>query len=217
MFTGIVEEMGEVQSIRQGQEQFVLVVKANHILEDCHVGDSIAVNGVCLTVTQLKPPYFTADVMPETLKSSNLQQVRSGQRVNLERAMAVNGRFGGHIVSGHVDGTGRIQLIKKEKNAVYIHVDVSKSLTKYMILKGSITVDGISLTIFDVSDDSFTISIIPHTFSQTVLKNKKVGDWVNIECDVLAKYTEKLLSQSQTYKEEKTNITNEFLEKNGFI
>lgn len=179
------------------------------------LGDSIAVNGVCLTVTSFTNRSFTVDVMPETVRATSLRTLMRGSKVNLERAMAANGRFGGHFVSGHVDGIG--EIIRKESvaNAVYYEIKVSKQLRNYMILKGSVAVDGTSLTIFGLTDDTFTISLIPHTRAETILGDKQVGDIVNIECDVIGKYVEQFLRKKE---EEQTSpaITLEFLEKHGY-
>jgi len=215
MFTGIIEEVGTIEQMKQAGEAIVFTIGANKILTDVKLGDSIAVNGVCLTVTSFTSRTFTVDVMPETVRATSLRTLARGAKVNLERAMAANGRFGGHFVSGHVDGVG--EIIRKEPvaNAVYYEIKVPKSLRKYMILKGSVAVDGTSLTIFGLTDDTFTISLIPHTRAETILGDKQVGDIVNIECDVIGKYVEQFLRQKE---EEKTSpaITLEFLEKHGY-
>lgn len=215
MFTGIIEEVGTIEQMKQAGEAIVFTIGANKILADVKLGDSIAVNGVCLTVTSFTSRTFTVDVMPETVRATSLRTLVRGAKVNLERAMAANGRFGGHFVSGHVDGVG--EIIRKEPvaNAVYYEIKVPKSLRKYMILKGSVAVDGTSLTIFGLTDDTFTISLIPHTRAETILGDKQVGDIVNIECDVIGKYVEQFLRQKE---EEKTSpaITLEFLEKHGY-
>jgi len=211
MFTGIIEELGTVESISQSTQAMELAIRASKILEDVQLGDSIAVNGVCLTVKQFTPTVFFADVMPETVKATSLQQLAAGMPVNLERAMSANGRFGGHIVSGHVDGTATIQRKRPVANAVYIDLAMEKQLIAECIKKGSITVDGTSLTIFDVTDTFITISLIPHTFEQTVLGYKKPGDVVNIETDLIGKYVKKHL-QNQT----ESTITMDFLQRTGF-
>lgn len=214
MFTGIIEEIGRVEKIESASDAIVLTIKAEKILEDVHLGDSIAVNGVCLTVTSFTGGLFTVDVMPESIKATSLKDLTKGSPVNLERAMSANGRFGGHFVSGHVDGVGKI--IKKQRvgNAVYYEIELAEELTEALILKGSITVDGVSLTIFGLETTKVVISLIPHTLSETVLGFKDAGDIVNIECDMLGKYVKKLISGKQT--EKKSSISKAFLEENGF-
>lgn len=215
MFTGIIEEIGIVQSVRKVSEQAVtLSITATKILEDVHLGDSISVNGICLTVTKFTASSFDVDAMPETLKSTSLKDLRRGSRVNLERAMAANGRFGGHFVSGHIDGTGEIIKKQKEQNAIYYDIKVPMEFSPYLLQKGSITVDGTSLTIFQVKDNVFTISLIPHTVQETILGEKGVGDIVNIECDLLAKYMEKLMHHKQPNP---NGMSKDFLTSNGFI
>lgn len=217
MFTGIIEEIGTIKSINSTGISSQLCISANKILEDTKIGDSIAVNGVCLTVTSIKSNLFTADVMAETLRRSNLGSLVPQSKVNLERAMPANGRFGGHIVSGHIDGTGTIVETKPEGNAVWIKINCSDNLLKYIIHKGSITIDGISLTVAKVTDSDFSVSIIPHTAENTTLLQKKSGDVVNLENDVVGKYIEKLLSfQKIDEQKPQSKITEEFLRQNGF-
>ena len=217
MFTGIIEEIGTIKSINSNGISSQLCISANKILEDTKIGDSIAVNGVCLTVTSIKSNLFTADVMAETLRRSNLGSLIPQSKVNLERAMIANGRFGGHIVSGHIDGTGTIVETKPEGNAVWIKINCSDNLLKYIIHKGSITIDGISLTVAKVTDSDFSVSIIPHTAANTTLLQKKSGDVVNLENDVVGKYIEKLLSfQKIDEQKPQSKITEEFLRQNGF-
>lgn len=215
MFTGIVEEKGTVKSITKSGDAIKMSIHAPKILEDVHLGDSIAVNGVCLTVTTFDKHAFSVDLMPETVKATSLRDLTTGSKVNLERAMGANGRFGGHFVSGHVDGIGTIIKKNPVANAVYYEIEVDKDLLHYMLLKGSVTVDGTSLTIFGLSDKSFTISLIPHTLSETILGEKSPGDIVNIECDVLGKYIEKFLSKGKEKNNGRT-INEAFLEENGF-
>ncbi|EKN63171.1 riboflavin synthase [Schinkia azotoformans] len=215
MFTGIVEEKGTVKSITKSGDAIKMSIQAPKILEDVHLGDSIAVNGVCLTVMTFDKHTFSVDLMPETVKATSLRDLTNGSKVNLERAMAANGRFGGHFVSGHVDGIGTIISKKPVSNAVYYEIEVNEELLQYMLLKGSVTVDGTSLTIFGLSDKSFTISLIPHTLSETILGAKTPGDIVNIECDILGKYIEKFLSKDRMNKTGST-ITEAFLEENGY-
>lgn len=216
MFTGIVEEKGTIQQMNRSGDSIEMKIRAKKILDDVQLGDSIAVNGVCLTVTQFDEKSFSVDVMPETVRATSLNDLTIGSEVNLERAMSANGRFGGHFVSGHVDGVGKIRSKRREYNAVYYEIEVPKNLRKYMIMKGSVAVDGTSLTIFGLSDDSFTISIIPHTLEETVIGNKGVGDIVNVECDMLAKYIEELLIQRSKSDKASEGITESFLRENGF-
>ena len=213
MFTGIVEEIGIISGIKQGKNSEILTIKAKKVLEDTKIGDSIAVNGICLTVTDLYSDSFTAYVMHETISRSSLSKLKYGSKVNLERAMPVNGRFGGHIVSGHVDGTGTIINIKPDDNAIWYKIQANQQILKYIVEKGSITIDGISLTVAKVSETDFSISAIPHTVEQTILKEKRQGDTVNLETDIFAKYIEKLLIPTQN---KQSKITKEFLLEHGF-
>lgn len=196
MFTGIIEETGTVKKINLTGKSGSLEIGAKKVLEGTKIGDSIAVNGVCLTVTKLSPSTFTADIMAETVRRSSLGSLSSGSSVNLERAMAADGRFGGHIVSGHIDGTGKIVNLKKEENAVWVHISADKEILALIVEKGSVAIDGISLTVASVSDSEFAVSIIPHTASETTLLSKKAGDTVNLENDIVGKYVRKLLSSS---------------------
>ncbi len=195
MFTGIIEEVGTIQNISLKGNSGSISIKASKVLENSLIGDSIAVNGVCLTVTTMNDSGFTADVMAETVRRTNLGFLTSGSKVNLERAMACNGRFGGHIVSGHIDGTGTIISLKKEENAVWVHIKASQEIINLIVEKGSITIDGISLTVASVDDGTsqFAVSVIPHTGEATTLLSKKAGDIVNLENDIIAKYVQKLL------------------------
>ena len=215
MFTGIVEEMGTIRSIRRGAHSAVLSIGADTVLSDLKTGDSVAVNGVCLTATGTDPGGFTADVMHETLDRSSLGTLTVGSRVNLERAMAAHGRFGGHIVSGHIDGTGTIAALRKDDNALWYTVKAAPGLLRYVVEKGSITIDGISLTVACVETDQFSVSVIPHTAAVTILGEKRPGDVVNLETDLIGKYVEKLLT-SQTQAQPRSGITLEFLAQNGF-
>ena len=214
MFTGIIEEVGTVSRVQHAGNASFIEIQAKKVLEDVHLGDSIAVNGVCLTVTHFGGGVFRADVMNETLNRSSLGSLTSGSPVNLERAMAANGRFGGHIVSGHIDGTGIITDIKNDGIAVWYTVSAAPELLRYIVEKGSIAIDGISLTVAKVTDTSFSVSIIPHTAAQTILSTKKTGDTVNLENDIIAKYAEKLMKPAETPKT--GGITMDFLAKNGF-
>lgn len=176
------------------------MIHAKKVLEGTIIGDSIAVNGICLTVTSLQPDGFTADIMAETVKRSSLSRSAMGDRVNLERAMAADGRFGGHIVSGHIDGTGTIRSYRKEENAVWVEIDTPPDILRLIVEKGSITIDGISLTVAAVTESSFLVSIIPHTGEETTLLKRSPGDLVNLENDVVGKYVERLLGVSQSLK-----------------
>ena len=193
MFTGIVEEVGTIDTISRGANSAVLIIRAEKVLAGTKVGDSIAVNGVCLTVTSFDHERFTADVMHETLNRSSLAQCKRKSPVNLERAMPANGRFGGHIVAGHVDGTGQITEKKRDDNAVWIRVEAPPEVLRYVVEKGSVTIDGISLTVAAVTAHDFSVFVIPHTAEVTTLGSKKEGDIVNLETDIIGKYVEKLL------------------------
>jgi riboflavin synthase len=217
VFTGIVEEMGRIRGIRKGPHSAVLHIQAQTILDDLHIGDSVAVNGICLTVTTLPGDGFTADVMHETLNRTSLASLGIGSYVNLERAMQAGGRFGGHIVSGHIDGTGRIQSIQRDDNALWYTIAAGTEILKYVVEKGSITIDGISLTVARVSRDSFAVSLIPHTAAVTVLGQKKVGELVNLEADILGKYVEKLLRpEPEPTGKQTSSITMDFLAQHGY-
>lgn len=216
MFTGIIEEIGSIEGIKRGEKSSKIVIKAKKVLEGTKLGDSICTNGVCLTVTQINEKTFEADVMAETMRRSNLGYLSMGARVNLERALSLQGRFGGHIVSGHIDGIGTIVSFIKEDNAIWVTINTPSSLLRYIVEKGSIAIDGISLTVAYVDDKSFKVSIIPHTGEETILLTKKVGETVNLECDVIGKYVEKLLG-IRSEKENKSSITEEFLRSNGFM
>lgn len=193
MFTGIVEEIGRIKSIQRGAKSFTLTVDADLILSDTKVGDSISTNGVCLTVTTLTGNGFTADVMPETVNKTALSQLKAGSEVNLERALTLSSRLGGHMVSGHIDGTGIIRDIRRDDNAIWLKIACSSALLRYIIDKGSIAIQGISLTVAEVGSDYFSVSLIPHTQQVTTLHSAHIGDMINLETDVMAKYAEKLL------------------------
>lgn len=220
MFTGLVEEIGEMRQIGRKGEAMVLSISALRIMDDLKLGDSVAVNGVCLTATSIGKGLFSVDVMPETYRNTNLKELQGGSKVNLERAMAANARFGGHIVQGHVDGTGTIRSVHTDQNAVVYEIAPSNlDLFKYIIPKGSVTLDGISLTVVKVNETSFTVSIIPHTLAETVLAFKKSGDTVNIENDILGKYIDHLLhygSQGAASKTSSRGISRDYLSEHGF-
>ena len=201
MFTGIVEELGTVARIVRGSSHQRISINCKKVLEDIHLGDSIAVNGVCLTVVEFTDHGFSADVMNETFMRSSLGALKPGSYVDLERAMAADGRFGGHIVSGHIDGTGLIKSIRPDGNAVWFEIRTEEKILEGIVEKGSITIDGISLTVAAVGRDSFKVSIIPHTLKETVLGHKKNGDTVNLENDVVGKYIKKFLGREEQCKE----------------
>ena len=204
MFTGIVEECGTVLDVLKNGVSGSVQIQASTVLEGTKTGDSIAVNGVCLTVTKLTKSSFTADVMAETFRRTNLGNLEKNSRVNLERAMAANGRFGGHIVSGHIDGTGIISRIKEEGNAVWIYISAPQSILNLIVEKGSVAVDGISLTVAAVSDKEFAVSVIPHTRENTALSGKKTGAVVNLENDIIGKYVQKLTGTAQINESSET-------------
>lgn len=213
MFTGIIEEVGVIRAVRRGAHSAVLSIAAGQVLSDLKTGDSVAVNGVCLTVTGKDPGGFTADVMHETLNRSSLGELTVGGRVNLERAMAAGGRFGGHIVSGHIDGTGTVTAITRDDNAVWYTVEPPPRLLPYLVEKGSVTLDGISLTVAAIGERTFSVSVIPHTAAVTTLGARRVGSAVNLETDIIGKYVESLLRPRAPAE---SRITREFLLQNGF-
>lgn len=212
MFTGIIEETGKIRGITKGRHSAVLQVQASLVMEDLEIGHSIAVNGVCLTVTGLSPDGFTADVMHETLDRSSLGKLCPGSPVNLERAMPANGRFGGHIVTGHIDGTGLISEIRRDDNAIWYTVRTPLALLRYIIEKGSIAIDGVSLTVAKVQRDGFQVSVIPHTAASTTLSGRRAGDAVNLENDCIGKYVERLMENNTG----DSPITAGFLAEHGF-
>ena len=211
MFTGIVEEIGIIKSISLISNE--ICVSCQKVLEGIKLGDSIAVNGICLSVKHFEKSSFIADVMPETFRKTNLSSLKTKDKVNLERALDVSDRFNGHIVSGHIDGTGTLLSKKEEKNAVWLSIKVDKEILKYIVFKGSVALDGVSLTIAYVDDDIFKVSLIPITYRETIFQNKKINDKINVECDILGKYVEKLLSENKNAN----SINESFLNKNGFL
>lgn len=216
MFTGIVEEIGTVKKIEKGEKSSRLTIETHKIVEDLKYGDSVAADGVCLTVATLQPNTFTADVMAQTLANSTLGSLQVGSQVNLERALQLQTRLGGHIVSGHIDCVGTIVSIEQEDIARWITITFDKQeLMRYLILKGSVCIDGISLTVARLEGNSFSVSTIPVTQQDTTLARKKIGDKVNLELDVLAKYTERLLNFKET-ETKKKNIDEDFLRQYGF-
>ena len=216
MFTGIVEEVGRVRSVGNGRME----IAAEKVTEGTAIGDSIAVNGVCLTVTAFTRGGFTADVMPVTLAHSSLGSLRAGDGVNLERALTLSSRFGGHIVSGHIDGVGRVKRIESKETARIIHIEADSALLRYIVPRGSVALDGVSLTVAEVDDKGFSVSLIPHTRQATALDGKKAGASVNIENDVVGKYVDKLLHAPAQAEEQAERapegLTAAFLQKCGF-
>lgn len=214
MFTGIVEEVGQVKAIGNG----TLQIQATKVLEDVKLGDSIAVNGICLTVTGFNSHSFQADVMPETIKRTSLGELKLGSLVNLERALTLSSRLGGHIVSGHIDGTGRIVSLKEDKNAILMKIQADGAILRYIVEKGSVALDGISLTVAQVGSRDFTVSLIPHTRQVTNLSVKGEGSLINIENDVVGKYVAKLLQPAGESADvaAQSSITMDFLKENGF-
>lgn len=215
MFTGLVEELGKVKAIARGAKSVRLTVYGSKVLSDVKLGDSIAVNGTCLTVVDFSRDWFTADVMPETVDRTALAGLKAGDTVNLERTLQVGARLGGHIVSGHIDGVGRILAKEQNDNAVIVRIGAGPEVMRYIIQKGSIAIDGTSLTIVDFGPDWFTVSLIPHTASLTTVGLKAVGEPVNLEADIIGKYVEKLLGLTSAPKPAE-KITLGFLEQHGF-
>jgi riboflavin synthase len=219
MFTGIVEELGEIRRLALRGSSGQIAIRASKVLEGTKIGDSIAVNGICLTVTSLQRDGFTADVMAETVRRSSLGKAGAGDLVNLERAMAADGRFGGHMVSGHIDGTGTIRSMRKEENAVWVTIETTSEILRLIVEKGSICIDGISLTVAAVGAETFRVSVIPHTGEETTLLRRSAGDLVNLENDVIGKYVEKLLwlgSPTSASEKKDSGLTMNFLREYGF-
>lgn len=218
MFTGLVEELGTLRSVRKGADSALLTIEAEKVLGDLKIGDSVAVNGVCLTVTTYEGKSFTADVMAETLTRSNLGDLKPGDRVNLERALRLGDRLGGHLVSGHIDGVGTIVNKERFDIAIVITVAAPREVMRYIIEKGSVAIDGTSLTVVDFAGEKFSVSLIPHTAHVTTLGHKNVGQTVNLEADIIGKYIERLLvTRGETTGEDNSGISMELLMKNGFI
>ena len=215
MFTGIVEEVGKIKKIERNTVSAKLSIEADKVLHEVKEGDSIAVNGICLTVTSFTKNSFTADVMHETMNRTTLGKLKENSPVNLERALSVMGRFGGHMVSGHIDGRGKIVGIEKDDNAVLFTIETTEKILRYIVEKGSVAINGISLTVARVDRKNFTVSVIPHTLRVTSLGSFQKGDEVNLENDIVGKYIEKLLGLSCPEKKEST-LTMDFLIKNGF-
>ena len=214
MFTGLIEEKGIIEGLDISGSSGKIRIRARKVLEGTKTGDSIAVNGICLTVVTFDETGFTADVMAETVRRSSLKTCRVGSEVNLERAMALGERFGGHIVAGHIDGTGVVREIRREENAVWIDISAPPEIMRYVIKKGSIAIDGVSLTVARVSDTEFAVSVIPHTGEETTLLGKCVGDSVNLENDVIGKYVEKLIGGGDAGRDDVFSF--EYLKERGF-
>lgn len=212
MFTGIIEEIGIVKELSKNDKNALIIVECKQILDDVKIGDSIAIDGVCQTVIAFNKNSFSAQVSSETLNVTTFSRLKIGSKVNLERALTLNGRFGGHIVTGHIDGLAKVKNIQKQFEFYNIKFDVKKDLAKYISKKGSVTINGVSLTVADIISNEFSVAIIPYTFENTNLSNVKSGDFVNIEVDILAKYVEKILSTGDN-----RTIDENFLKENGFF
>lgn len=217
MFTGIVEELGRLKKMQKGADSARLTIEGAVVLEDVKLGDSIAVNGICLTVTEFNDRFFSVDVMAETLRKTNLEELRPGDPVNLERALRVGDRLGGHIVSGHIDGVGHIAAQRREDIAVVTEISAPAEVMRYIIKKGSVAVDGISLTVVDRTENTFSVSLIPHTAKMTTLGYKKVGDRVNLESDIIGKYVEQMMGLGPEKSGPKRGLTMEYLADKGFL
>ena len=216
MFTGLIEEIGKIESVIKSIKSARITIKAHKVLEGVKLGDSISTNGVCLTVTSFSNNSFIVDVMAETMRSSNLNKLSSGAKVNLERALKASDRLAGHIISGHIDGIGTIRSYEQEDNAVWITIDATTEILRYVVNKGSIAIDGVSLTVAYVNESEFKVSIIPHTKEKTTLLYKRTNDQVNLECDVIGKYIEKfIVTGEQTITKKSIDLS--FLSENGFV
>lgn len=217
MFTGLIEDVGTVKKIDKKSGSMSLLIECNLDLTETKIGESIALDGVCLTVVELLPKRFRVEVSSETLKRATLKNIKEGQNINLERAMRISDRLGGHLVLGHVDGIGKIKGISKDAASTKIEISAPKDIMKYIIEKGSVALDGISLTVNDCTDLDFSVNIIPHTAGHTTLTGKKVGDSINIENDIIGKYVERFLNKDKAGIEENGKIDREFLSKHGFV
>jgi riboflavin synthase len=219
MFTGIVEEIGRIKNVQRGAKSITFCIEASKVLADTKIGDSICTNGVCLTVTDISPAaegkgWFKADVMPETIHKTSMAKLEVGSKVNLERALTLYTRLGGHIVSGHVEGIGHIVSKEQDDIAIWLWIECDANLMRYIIPKGSVTLQGVSLTVAKVEATRFAVSLIPHTQEETTLHANVVGDVVNIETDIIAKYVEKLMVTSDDDQTDKTELYRQFM-KNG--
>lgn len=216
MFTGIIEEIGTVKEFSKGADNALIIVECKKVLENTEIGDSIAINGVCQTVIKIDKNSFSAQVSSETLNVTTFSKLKTGAKVNLERALTLNSRLGGHIVNGHIDGLAKVKNIQKQSEFYNLNFEIEKNLEKYIAKKGSITINGISLTIAETTSNEFSVAIIPHTFENTNLNYLKIGDFVNIEVDILAKYVENFLSMNNN-KSVTTVVDENFLKENGFF
>lgn len=215
MFTGLIEEIGVLEEVHKGAKSAQLTIGANKVLQDIKIGDSLSTNGVCLTIVRFSNKSFTVDVMPETMRRSNLKNLKPGSKINLERALKLGDRLGGHIVSGHIDGVGLVRAMEEEDNATWVTIEAGSEIMKYIIEKGSIAIDGTSLTVAYVSNTAFKVSIIPLTRDETTLLSKKVGDEVNLECDMVGKYIERFTMFNKD-NNRPSEINMDFLKENGF-
>lgn len=216
IFTGLVEEMGEVLSVENGEKSLKLKIRCKKVLDGAKLGDSIATNGTCLTATELGSNYFTADCMYETVKRTNLKRLKVGDRVNLEKSITLATPLGGHLVTGDVDCEGKIVSIIPEGIAKIYEIEIERNYMKYVVEKGRVTLDGASLTVMKLTDTTFGVSLIPHTQEMITLGKKKVGDYINVETDLVGKYVERLLKFQDDSEKKSGGITMEFLMKNGF-
>lgn len=215
MFTGLIEEIGILKEVHKGTKSAQITISANKVLQDIRLGDSVSTNGVCLTIVRFSNNSFTVDVMPETMRRSNLKNLKLGSKINLERALKLGDRLGGHIVSGHIDGVGLVMEIEEEDNATWITIEAGPQIMKYIIEKGSIAIDGTSLTVAYVDDKTFKVSIIPLTRDETTLLSKKIGDEVNLECDMVGKYIERF-TMFNGDNNRPSGMNMNFLKENGF-
>lgn len=215
IFTGLIEEIGKVQQIEPGAQSIKITIQAAEVIKDVKVGDSIAVNGVCLTVISFDHQHFTAEAMPETVKKTTLQSLQKGENLNLERALRLSDRLGGHLVQGHIDGIGIIVQKERQDIATLYTISATEEVMRYVVPKGSVAVDGVSLTVVEDLQDRFIVSLIPHTAHKTVLGNKKPGDTVNLESDIIGRYVDKLLKPSEHGAKEAMSLG--FLAENGFL
>jgi len=215
VFTGLIEEIGVLKELSKGAKSAQLTISANKVLQDIRIGDSVSTNGVCLTIVHFSSKSFTVDVMPETMRRSNLKNLKPGSKINLERALKLGDRLGGHIVSGHIDGVGLVRAIEAEDNATWVTIEAGLEIMKYIIEKGSIAIDGTSLTVAYVDNNAFKVSIIPLTKDETTLLSKKIGDEVNLECDMVGKYIERF-TMFNGDNNRPSGMNMDFLKENGF-
>lgn len=216
MFTGLIEDLGEIRALRKGTDSVRLTVATAIPMEEIHLGDSIAVNGICLTVISAAGGTFTADVSPETVQCTTLSELATGSIVNLERALRLSDRLGGHIVTGHVDAVATVAERRQDGNAIRLAFRLPPEANRYLVAKGSVAIDGISLTVNTVNDEGFSVAVIPHTLSRTTLMNKGSGDRVNIETDILGKYVERLFG-GRSADSPPSPVDFDFLAKHGFL